>query len=83
MLPFARLSGKNLQADFDGGTLISDGGVRCDRLPIPGEDLVSQPTIRRLENAPQRREVLYGYFLSPLVLFRKNSTYSLQTRVGQ
>jgi hypothetical protein len=27
VLPFARLSGKNLQADFDGGTLSSDGGV--------------------------------------------------------
>jgi hypothetical protein len=26
-LPFARLCGKNLQADFDGGTLSSDGGV--------------------------------------------------------
>jgi len=27
VLPFARLSGKNLQADFDGGMLSSDGGV--------------------------------------------------------
>jgi hypothetical protein len=27
VLPFARLAGKNLQADFDGGTLSSDGGV--------------------------------------------------------
>ena len=27
VLPFARLSGKALQADFDGGTLSSDGGV--------------------------------------------------------
>ncbi len=27
VLPFARLSGKNLQADFDGGALSSDGGV--------------------------------------------------------
>ena len=27
VLPFARLSGKNLQADFEGGTLSSDGGV--------------------------------------------------------
>src|SRR5688572_18073088 len=27
VLPFARLCGKNLQADFDGGTLSSDGGV--------------------------------------------------------
>ena len=25
VLPFARLCGKNLQADFDGGTLSSDG----------------------------------------------------------
>jgi len=27
VLPFARLSGKDLHADFDGGTLSSDGGV--------------------------------------------------------
>jgi hypothetical protein len=27
VLPFARLAGKTLQADFDGGTLSSDGGV--------------------------------------------------------
>ena len=27
VLPFARLSGKTLQADFQGGTLSSDGGV--------------------------------------------------------
>jgi hypothetical protein len=27
MLPFARLCGQNRQADFDGGTLSSDGGV--------------------------------------------------------
>jgi hypothetical protein len=27
VLPFARLSGKHLQADFAGGTLSSDGGV--------------------------------------------------------
>jgi Transposase DDE domain group 1 len=27
VLPFARLRGKNLQADFEGGTLSSDGGV--------------------------------------------------------
>ena len=27
VLPFARLCGKTLQADFDGGTLSSDGGV--------------------------------------------------------
>jgi hypothetical protein len=27
VLPFARLCGKNLHADFDGGTLSSDGGV--------------------------------------------------------
>lgn len=31
VLPFARLSGKNLQADFDGGTLSSDGGVQFFR----------------------------------------------------
>ena len=27
VLPFARLRGKTLQADFDGGTVTSDGGV--------------------------------------------------------
>jgi len=27
VLPFARLAGKNLQGDFNGGTLSSDGGV--------------------------------------------------------
>jgi hypothetical protein len=122
ILPFARLCGKTLQADFDGGTLTSDGGVlflreteahvgiirrfvealddrrdpryidysheellrqrifqiacgyedandcnslrrdpafkaACERLPIVGEDLASQPTISRLENAPRRSEL--------------------------
>ena len=112
ILPFARLCGKTLQADFDGGTLSSDGGVlflreteaqvgiirrfvealddrrdpryidysheellrqrifqiacgyedandcnslrrdpafkaACERLPIVGEDLASQPTMSR------------------------------------
>jgi hypothetical protein len=124
VLPFARLSGQHLQADFAGGTLSSDGGVlflreieaqvgvmrrfveilqdprdpryidhsyeemlrqrifqiacgyedandcdqlrrdpafqvACERLPIAGEDLASQPTISRLENRPRRSE-LYG-----------------------
>jgi hypothetical protein len=27
VLPFARLAGKSLRADFDGGTLTSDSGV--------------------------------------------------------
>jgi len=123
VLPFARLCGKTLQADFDGGTLSSDGGVlflretearvgiirrfvealddrrdpryidysheellrqrilqiacgyadandcnslrcdpafkaACERLPIVGDDLASQPTMSRLENAP-RRSALY------------------------
>jgi len=31
VLPCARLCGKNLQADFDGGPLSSDGGVLCLR----------------------------------------------------
>jgi hypothetical protein len=122
ILPFARLCGKTLQADFDGGTLSSDGGVlflreteaqvgiirrfvaalddrrdpryidysheellrqrifqiacgyedandcnslrrdpafkaACERLPIVGEDLASQPTMSRLENAPRRSEL--------------------------
>jgi len=123
VLPFASLSGKRLQADFDGGALSSDGGVlflreteahigvirrfvealddrrdprytdhsyeellrqrifqiacgdedandcdslrrdpafkaACERLPIVGEDLASQPTMSRLDNAP-RRSALY------------------------
>ena len=122
ILPFARLCGKTLQADFDGGTLSSDGGVlflreteaqvgiirrfvealddrrdaryidysqeellrqrifqiacgyedandcnslrrdpafkaACERLPIVGENLASQPTMSRLENAPRRSEL--------------------------
>jgi hypothetical protein len=122
VLPFARLCGKTLQADFAGGTLTSDGGVlllretearvgvirrfvevlddrrdprytdhsyeemlrqrifqiacgyddandcnrlrrdpafkaACDRLPIVGEPLASQPTMSRLENAPRRSEL--------------------------
>lgn len=122
VLPFARLCGKNLQGDFAGGTLSSDGGVlllretdarvgligrlvqalddrrdprytthsyeellrqrifqiacgyedaddcdvlrhdpafkaACDRLPIGGEALASQPTMSRLENAPRRPEL--------------------------
>lgn len=122
VLPFARLCGKTLQADFDGGTLSSDGGVlflreteaqvgiirrfvealddrrdpryidysheellrqrifqiacgyedandcnslrcdpafkaACERLPIVGDDLASQPTMSRLENAPRRSEL--------------------------
>jgi hypothetical protein len=122
VLPFARLCGKTLHADFDGGTLTSDGGVlflreteaqvgvirrlvealddrrdpryidhsyeellrqrifqidlgyedandcnalrgdpafkaACERLPIVGADLASQPTMSRWENAPRRREL--------------------------
>jgi hypothetical protein len=122
VLPFARLCGKTLQIDFDGGTVTSDGGVlllretgsrvgiisrfvdvlddqrdvrytdhsyeemlrqrifqiacgyddandctflrhdpafkaACERLPITGEALASQPTMSRLENAPRRSEL--------------------------
>jgi len=122
VLPFARLSGKTLQADFAGGTLSSDGGVlflretethvgvirrfvevlqdprdpryidhsyeellrqrifqlacgyddandcdslrrdpafkaACERLPIGGTNLASQPTMSRFENAPRRSEL--------------------------
>lgn len=122
VLPFASISGKTLQADFNGGTLTSDGGVlflreteaqvgiirrfaqalddrrdaryidhryeellgqriyqigmgyadandcnslrcdpafkaACERLPIMGQDLASQPTMSRLENAPRRSEL--------------------------
>ena len=122
VLPFARLCGKHLRADFDGGTLTSDGGVlflreteahvgvirrlvealddrrdpryidhgleellrqrifqiglgyedandchalrsdpaikaACERLPIEGAELASQPTMSRVENAPRRSEL--------------------------
>jgi hypothetical protein len=122
VLPFARLCGKTLQADFDGGTVTSDGGVlllremeshvgiirryvdalddhrdgrytahryeemlrqrifqiacgyadandctflrhdpafkaACERLPLVGEPLASQPSMSRLENAPRRSEL--------------------------
>ncbi len=122
VLPFARLRGKTLQANFDAGTVSSDGGVlllretesqvgiirrfvevlddrrdtrytdhsyeellrqrifqmncgyedandcnflrtdpafkaACERLPIVGEALASQPTMCRLENAPRRSEL--------------------------
>jgi hypothetical protein len=122
MLPLARLCGKILQADFDGGPVTSDGGVlllreteshvgiirrfvaalddhrdgrytdhsyeemlrqrifqiacgyddandctflrhdpafkaACERLPMVGEPLASQPTMSRLENAPRRSEL--------------------------
>lgn len=115
ILPFASISGKKVEADFDGGNVTADGGVlflrsaesemgiigrfvdclvdgrhqgyvkhpveemlqqriyqiacgyedandcnelrrdpgfkaACDRLPISGEDLCSQPTMSRLEN---------------------------------
>jgi hypothetical protein len=130
MLPFARLCGKILQADFDGGTVTSDGGVlllremeshvgimrryvaalddyrdgrytdhsyeemlrqrifqiacgyddandctflrhdlafkaACERLPLVGEPLASQPTMSRLENAPRRSEL---YRMAPGLL---------------
>ena len=122
VLPFARLRGKTLQAEFDAGTVSSDGGVlllreteshvgligrfvsalddrrdgrytdhsykemvgqrifqiacgyddandcnflrhdpafkaACDRLPIVGDPLASQPSMSRLENAPRRTEL--------------------------
>src|SRR6266581_1135211 len=122
VLPFASLCGKQLQVDFNGGTVTSDGGVlllreieaqvgiigrfvaalndprdpryidhsyedllrqrifqiscgyedandcntlrsdpalkvACDRLPIVGKDLASQPTMSRAENAPRRSEL--------------------------
>jgi hypothetical protein len=122
VLPFARLRGKTLQANFDAGTVSSDGGVlllreteflvgiisryaralddhrdprytdhsyeemlrqrifqiacgyddandcnflrhdaafkaACERLPLVGEPLASQPSMSRLENAPRRTEL--------------------------
>lgn len=122
ILPFASISGKKVEADFDGGSVSSDGGVlflreldsrigiiqrvvdclrddrhqsytlhsvkemvrqrvfqiacgyedandcndlrfdpafkvACDRLPISGEDLSSQPTMSRLENSVTRTDL--------------------------
>jgi hypothetical protein len=122
ILPFASISGKKVEADFDGGTVTSDGGVlflrelesrigiiqrlagclrdgrlqshtrhtvhemtrqrvfqiacgyedandcnslrsdpafkvACDRLPLSGEDLSSQPTMTRLENSATRTDL--------------------------
>ncbi len=55
VLPFARLSGKTLQADFDGGTLTSDGGVLFLR-----ETEAQVGVIRRLAEAlDDRRDALY------------------------
>ena len=119
---FARISGKKVEADFDGGTTTSDGGVlllrqlesrigvidrivgslwdrrhqsyidhsytellkqrvfqiacgyedandcndlrsdpalkaSCERLPITGDDLASQPTMSRLENSVSRTDL--------------------------
>ncbi len=124
VLSFASISGKKVEADFEGGQVTSDGGAlflrtvekgvgvirrlvgaiqdrrderyvdhplkdlltqrifqialgyedcndcddlrsdpglktACDRLPISGEDLASQPTMSRLENGARRRD-LYG-----------------------
>ena len=121
-LPFASISGKKVEADFDGGNVTTDGGVlflrhvessvgvirrivdclvdrrhpsyvrhsveemirqrvlqiacgyedandcnelrrdpafkaACDRLPISGEDLSSQPTMSRLENSMRRKDL--------------------------
>jgi hypothetical protein len=123
VLSFATLHGKKLQADFDGGTLTSDGGAlllreidrrtglvdrfvsalhewrdpryvlhslsdlvrqrvfqialgyedaddadalrgdpalkaACERLPLSGPDLASQPTLSRLENQVSRTQLL-------------------------
>jgi hypothetical protein len=122
VLDFAKISGKQIDADFEGGTLTSDGGVlflrevearvgvirrlaealpdrrdpryvdhtledllrqrvfqiacgyedandcdelrgdvgikmACDRLPLSGPDLASQPTMSRLENDPSRTDL--------------------------
>jgi hypothetical protein len=122
VLAFARISGKKVEADFDGGTTTSDGGAlllreleskigivdrivealwdrrhqsyvdhsytdlirqrvfqiacgyedandsddlrsdpalkaACDRLPMTGEDLASQPTMSRLENSVSRTDL--------------------------
>jgi hypothetical protein len=142
VLPFARLRGKTLQADFDAGTVSSDGGVlllretealvgiigryaralddhrdsrytdhsyeemlrqrifqiacgyddandcdflrhdaafkaACDRLPLLGAPLASQPSMSRLENAPRRTEL---YRLAQVLLETFLASY---TRVPQ
>lgn len=123
VLPFARIGGKKVEADFEGGTLTSDGGclllrmaeqavgivrrlagvvrdrrhpsyvdhdletlmrqrvfqialgyedandantlrtdpalkASCERLPLTGTDLASQPTLSRFENACSRTDVM-------------------------
>ena len=132
-LAFANLSGKKIEADFDGGTTTSDGGVlllrqadartgivdriveamsdqrhqsyidhtytelirqriyqiacgyedandsddlrsdpglktACERLPLTGDDLASQPTMSRLENSVSRSD-LYRIGLALLETF--------------
>ncbi len=132
-LSFANISGKMIEADFDGGTTTSDGGAlllrqaeartgivdrivaamsdrrhqsyidhtytdlirqrvfqiacgyedandsddlrcdpglktACDRLPLTGDDLASQPTMSRLENSVSRSD-LYRIGLAVLEIF--------------
>ncbi len=132
-LSFANISGKKIEADFDGGTTTSDGGAlllrqaeartgivdrivaamsdrrhqsyidhtytdlirqrvfqiacgyedandsddlrcdpglktACDRLPLTGDDLASQPTMSRLENSVSRSD-LYRIGLAVLEIF--------------
>ena len=132
-LSFANISGKMIEADFDGGTTTSDGGAlllrqaeartgivdrivaamsdrrhqsyidhtytdlirqrvfqiacgyedandsddlrcdpglktACDRLPLTGDDLASQPTMSRLENSVSRSD-LYRIGLALLEIF--------------
>ena len=46
----------------DSNDLRSDPGMKaaCDRLPITGDDLASQPTISRLENQVSRTDLYRG-----------------------
>ena len=63
VLPFARLCGKNLQADFEGGTLSSDGGVLLLR------EIETQVGIVR-RGIPVKRDISYHQSLSAVASWR-------------
>lgn len=60
VLPFARLSGKNLQGDFDGGTLSSDGGVLCLR-EIEAQEGVIRRFVEVLKDPRDPRYIDHRY----------------------
>ena len=60
VLPFARLRGKNVQADFEGGTLSSDGGVLFLR-EIEDQVGVSRRFARALDDPRDARYTDHSY----------------------